>query len=94
MRTDARRVGRWLSWALIASPMLASGCTIPGPYSLLKKVISSVPPEVPYEAIETPEKPLPPTKLTCFLESQLGESEADKSLWRTSRVRSIRSAAA
>jgi hypothetical protein len=52
MRTDAREVGRWLRWAIIACLALTSGCTIPGPYSIIKKVTRMAPPETPLPAYE------------------------------------------
>lgn len=59
MRTDAREVGRWLRWALVACLVLTAGCSIPTPYSVIKKAVRGTPPEARYEPVRTPPGPLP-----------------------------------
>ncbi len=58
MRTDAHEASRWFRWVIIALLAFTSGCSIPGPYTLLRKVVRFVPPEEEYELPATPQAAL------------------------------------
>ena len=58
MRTYAHKASRWFRWVIIALLAFTSGCSIPTPYTLLRKIVRFVPPEEEYELSTTPQAAL------------------------------------